>query len=786
MTGDIDSAAVPATARRWQVHGTVQGVGFRPFAHRLATELGLSGSVRNRAGIVEIDAAGPRQALEEFRARLRTEAPPLAAITEIIEHEPGSAPAPGAGFTILASADRRDGVPGFAEIPADAAVCDACRSEVLDPADRRHGYPFTNCTDCGPRATIIDDLPYDRARTSMAAFPLCSRCRAEYLDPADRRFHAEPVACPDCGPLLTWHSAPGTLDETQGVGDEALAFAVRRLTEGGVIAVKGLGGYQLLCDATDPDAVDRLRTVKHRPHKPFAVMVEDLAAVKALARVTSTEEGLLAGPARPIVLLRPWPSSRPLLAPGVAPNAPRLGLFLPTTPLHLLLLRGCGRPLVVTSGNTADTPIIIEDRLAARALGPVCDGILAHNRPIRARYDDSVARVVHDRPTVIRRARGYAPEALDLPIATPRPLLAVGAQLKHTFTLAVGGHALVGPHTGDLSDLAALEAFDEAVDRMKRVHRVDPDIAVHDLHPEYLSTKAAAAWEPDRRMAVQHHHAHIASCAAEHGVTEAVLGVAYDGLGLGADGTLWGGEVLLADLCSFRRLARFGTARMPGGEAAIRRPLRMALAYLAGGEDLGGRRPDPELIARVIAEIGNREPDYRKVLRLAQSGARSPLVSSAGRLFDAAAALLGLCDHATYEGEAAVMLEAASQGVLADPLPWRVVKSEGLWVLDCLTTLTALLAHRLDGAAAPELAAAFHEAVALATTDLVRKCAADTGVRTVCLSGGVWQNHRLTEAVAGALEGDGYRVLINQRIPTNDGGISFGQAAVAAARLAEG
>ncbi|NUP54047.1 MAG: carbamoyltransferase HypF [Catenulispora sp.] len=785
MSRDAASSP-PATARHWQVRGTVQGVGFRPFTHRLATELQLSGTVRNRAGVVEIDAFGAPEALEAFRSRLRSDAPPLAAIAEIVELPPGGHAAPGAGFRILASVDDPCDAPEFVEVPPDAGLCQACRAEVLDPADRRHGYPFTNCTDCGPRATIIDDLPYDRARTSMSEFPLCPRCRAEYLDPGDRRFHAEPVACPDCGPRLSWRPG-GTLPNLQQAqGAAALRIALERLAEGGVIALKGLGGYQLVCDATDEDAVARLRRLKQRPDKPFAVMAEDLAQIRALARVSGAEQGLLASPARPIVLVRPAPRGRPRLAGGIAPGAPRLGLFLPTTPLHLLLVRGAGRPLVVTSGNTADMPIIIDDLRAAQALGPVCDGLLAHDRTIRARYDDSVARVVHDQPTVLRRARGYAPEAIDLPIAAPRPLLAMGAQLKHTFTLAVGGHAVVGPHTGDLAALAALEAFDEAAGRMEHIHRVKPDIVVHDLHPEYLSTRAATAWEPERRMAVQHHHAHIASCAAEHGITGPVLGVAYDGLGLGGDGTLWGGEVLLADLCAFRRLGRFGTAPMPGGEAAVRHPLRMALGYLAGGEDLGGLRPDAELTAGVLAGLRDREPEYAKVLRLAASGTRSPRVSSAGRLFDAASALLGLCDHAGYEGHAAVLLEGAAQDVAADPLPWRVTESAGLWVLDPVTTLTGLLLRRREGAPVPELAAAFHEALTLATVELVRHCAVGTGVRTVCLSGGVWQNNRLTESVAQALEGDGYRVLINQRVPTNDGGISFGQAAVAAARLAEG
>ena len=784
MTSDVDATRPRAAARHWEVRGTVQGVGFRPFAHRLATELGLSGSVRNIDGTVEIDAAGDPADLDAFRARLTAEAPPLASITAVVEREltsPGPLDDP--AFVILSSSGEHPAA--FAEIPPDAGICDACLAELFDPADRRYRYPFINCTDCGPRATIIDDLPYDRSRTSMAGFPLCPECAAEYFDPADRRFHAEPVACPVCGPELSWWSSPAVPDSAEAVGDSALAFALRQLDAGGIVAIKGLGGYQLVCDATDEEAVARLRTGKHRPDKPFAIMARDMAAVKALACVTGSEERLLTSAARPIVLVRPWPEGSPRLAPGVAPNAPRLGLFLPTTGLHNLLLRGVDRPLVGTSGNVADAPIVVDDDAARDALGPVCDGILAHNRPIRARYDDSVARVAAGRPQVIRRARGYAPAAIELPIPAARPLLAVGAQLKHTFTLAVGRHALIGPHTGDLSDLRTLEAFNEAVARMEHIHRVRPDIAVHDLHPGYLSTQSVCDWSPGKRIAVQHHHAHIASCAAEHGVATPVLGVAYDGLGLGDDGTLWGGEILLADLRSYRRLARFGRAPMPGGEAAVRHPLRMALGYLVSGEDLGGRRPASHQLGTFLTGLSDREPELGTVLRLASSGIRSPHISSAGRLFDAASAILGLCDHAGYEGQAAVALEAVSDGALADPLPWRIVRQDGLWVLDSVAMLTALLAGVQDRAPVPELAAAFHEGLALATADLVRRCAADTGVRTICLSGGVWQNQRLTTAVAAALSDDGFRVLTNERVPCNDGGISYGQAAIAAARTAD-
>jgi hydrogenase maturation protein HypF len=780
----------PIVVRRWEVLGTVQGVGFRPFVHRLATALDLVGSVRNDGGTVVIAAAGDPAKLDEFLIRLRGDAPPLAAVTEIVEQRADADWAvPDTGFTIEASrpgpgaADR--GQAEFAEIPPDAAVCDACLTELFDPDDRRHHYPFVNCTNCGPRATIIDDLPYDRARTSMASFPLCTECAAEYHEPTNRRFHAEPVACPVCGPTLSWHAISAPTAEGEAVGASALALAVDRLDRGGIIAVKGLGGYQLVCDATDEAAVQRLRQGKRRPRKPFAVMVADLAAVRALACVTSVEERLLASVARPVVLVRPWPEGSPRLADGVAPDVPRLGLFLPTTPLHHLLLRAAGKPLIVTSGNVAGAPIVIDDSEAVERLGLVCEGLLRHDRPIRARYDDSVTRVVAGRAMVVRRARGYAPAALDLPVPAPRPLLAVGAQLKHTFTLAVGGHAVVGPHTGDLEDAETMAAFEESVSRMERIHHITPVLVAHDLHPDYLSTQVAALWPADRRIGVQHHHAHIASCAAEHGVTEPVLGVAYDGLGLGADGTLWGGEVLLADLRTAKRLARFGTAPMPGGASAVRKPPRMALGYLAGGEDLGGRRPSEARLRDFAADVGKRDQGVETVLRLARTGIASPRISSAGRFFDAAAAILGLCDDAGYEGEAAVRLEAAAQGAMGDPLPWRVVRSGGLWVLDCVTTLTALLDAVADRGSVPELAAAFHDALVAATLDLVVRCSQETGVRTVCLSGGVWQNQRLAEASIARLADAGFRVLINERVPCNDGGISYGQAAIAAARTTD-
>ena len=573
--GRVPATIDPTVARALLVEGVVQGVGFRPFVWRLATELGLAGRVRNAAGRVEIEAAGSAALLDAFARRLRADAPPRARVERVTAAPlaPELASVLPSPFAIdesvsAAAADRL--------FPPDIATCDDCAAELADPADRRYRYPFTNCTNCGPRATIIEELPYDRAQTTMRPFPLCPACDAEYRDPSNRRFHAEPVACPACGPRLAWR-ATGAPAAT-ALGEDALAAAVRALLAGQVVAVKGLGGYHLACDATDDDAVMRLRDRKRRWAKPFAVMVRDLAAARALCRVGALERRLLEGPARPIVLLEARRDGEPALAPSVATGNRRLGVFLPYTPLHHLLLEAVGRPLVLTSGNLTDEPLVTDDDDALVRLAGLADGFLAHDREIRARYDDTVTRVVARRESVVRRARGYAPEPLRLPVATPLPFVAVGAELKHTFTLARGGRAHVAPHNGDLEDLATHRAFTDGLAHLSRLLALEPEAAVHDLHPEYLSTKWAMAQFPaGKRVAVQHHHAHVASCAAEHGITGSFLGVAYDGLGMGDDGTFWGGEILHADLRGYRRLARFGRAPMPGGALAVRKPYRMAL-----------------------------------------------------------------------------------------------------------------------------------------------------------------------------------------------------------------
>jgi hydrogenase maturation protein HypF len=834
----VPLATSERVARGIEVRGVVQGVGFRPFVWRLATELGLDGTVVNRAGQVEVVVAGPAEAVERFAGRLRTDAPPRARVDHVAVREAadGTAPLPGSGFAIeesqaAASAERL--------FPPDIATCDDCLGELFDPTDRRYRYPFINCTNCGPRATIIDDLPYDRVRTSMREFPLCAACEAEYRDPSNRRFHAEPVACPDCGPQLSYRrpgdAAPAAHRE------EALEAALADLRAGRIVAVKGLGGYHLACDATDPAAVARLRDRKHRWAKAFAVMVGDLEGARRQATMSSEEEALLTSPARPIVLVErrragpvaeprgveatrgvepplaetrgvePPPGVEPPLADGVATAEParaaalhrRVGLFLPYTPLHHLLLEGLGRPIVLTSGNMSDEPLATDDAEALERLAGIADSFLSHDREIRARYDDSVTRVVDGAESLIRRGRGYCPEPLALPIATPRNVLAVGAELKHTFTLARGARAHVGPHTGDLEDLLTHRAFETNLAHLERLLDIEPEYVAHDLHPAYLSTQYAISHFPEsHRIPVQHHHAHVASAAAEAGLTTEFIGVAFDGLGMGDDGTFWGGEVLVATLADYRRVGRFGRAPMPGGALAVKKPYRMALGYILAAEPFeqevsvagAAEGPavaawiDPELTRAFLDRLDPREVEVVRV-QLAR-GLNAPGASSAGRLFDAAASLLGIRDVAEYEAQAAIELELLAEEGRIEPLPYQIVRSEGqrdgipLLVYDPRPTIRGLLEGVAEGQATETLAARFQETIAAVTRQLCADVRAATGLGTVVLSGGVFQNQWLATTLVQRLGGDGFEVHTNRKVPANDGGISYGQAAVAAARLA--
>jgi hydrogenase maturation protein HypF len=773
---------------------------------RLANELGLDGSVLNKAGRVEISVAGPAAAVEEFARRLRTDAPPRARVEEVAVREAELAFEVGSGFAI----DESEAEAATERLfPPDIATCDDCLRELFDPADRRYRYPFTNCTNCGPRATIIDELPYDRARTSMRVFPLCAACEAEYRDPSNRRFHAEPVACPDCGPALTYRR-PGEA-AAGGRGEAALEAAVADLRAGRIVAVKGLGGYHLACDAADAAAVARLRDRKQRWARPFAVMVRDVEAARALAVISAEEEALLTSPARPIVLLErrggegAVAGAVPTLADGVAglEDDParaaalnrRIGLFLPYTPLHHLLLEGVGRPIVLTSGNLSDEPLATDDAEALERLSGIADSFLSHDREIRARYDDSVTRVVGGRESIIRRGRGYAPEPLPLPVALPAgaTVLAAGAELKHTFALARGARAHVAPHTGDLEDLLTYHAFETNLAHLRRLLDLEPVYVAHDLHPAYLSTQFAA-WKfaAERRIGVQHHHAHVASAAAEAGIAGEVIGVAFDGLGMGDDGTFWGGEVLVATLATYRRVARFGYAPMPGGALAVKKPYRMALGYLLAAEAF---EPDGSAGSVEVADWLPAEPvrafldrlDPREVevvrVQLAR-GLNSPRISSAGRLFDAAASLLGIRDVVEYEAQAAVELELLAAEGAHDPLPYRLTRCGDLLVYDPRPTLAALLEARANGEEVEALAGRFQETIAAVTADIVEDVRRDTGLATVVLSGGVFQNQWLAEKLVHRLGAAGFEVHTNHLVPANDGGISYGQAAVAAARLA--
>ncbi len=765
-----------ATRRRARarVTGTVQGVGFRPFVYRLAGELDLGGWVLNDVDGVLLEVDGPAAAVGAFLERLEAEAPPLAIVEGVAVT---GLPARGEReFRILASP--AGGEP-TAPVSPDTATCAECLAEVDDPGDRRYRYPFTNCTNCGPRFTIVEGVPYDRPLTTMSGFEMCAECRGEYEDPGDRRFHAQPNACPACGPRARLLGANGREPDLGGAPD-AVAAAAAALAAGRIVAVKSLGGYHLACRADSGDAVAALRSRKHREEKPFAVMVADLGAARELARLGQAEAELLTTRERPIVLGARRPGAA--LAASVAPRAPELGLMLPYSPLHHLLLAESGGPLVMTSGNVSDEPIAYRDAEALERLGSIADLFLVHDRPIHIRTDDSVTRVVSlaGAPTtqVLRRSRGFVPTSLRLPVAAARPVLACGAELKSTFCLAKGERAWVGHHIGDLENFETLRSFREGVEHFRRVFAVDPALCAHDLHPEYLSTKYALELEGVELVPVQHHHAHLAACLAEHGEEGPTLGVIFDGTGLGSDGAIWGGELLTGDLRGFERRGHLLEVPLPGGAAAIREPWRMACAW--AGAALGSRPPLPATLRGRV-----EERDWHNCCELVERGIGSPLTSSIGRLFDAVGALCGAPARALYEGQAAVELEGMCEAGEGGRYEMPMLGDDDRLVLDPRPALRAVLAD-LDRGRGPGLVAArFHETLALGTAEACAVLAAEHALDTVVLSGGVFQNRRLLERLAELLTATGLRPLTPQRLPPNDGGISFGQAAVAAARQAE-
>lgn len=801
------------------VRGVVQGVGFRPYVYALARRHDIGGWVRNTSAGVEILAEGAAADVDRFVAVLPAEAPPRSSITSC-ETMP-AAPEGAAGFVILESvAD-----PGaYQLVPPDIATCAACRGELLDPADRRHEYPFTNCTDCGPRFTIIEDLPYDRRRTTMRRFPLCPACRGEYEDPADRRFHAEPNACPVCGPKVRLLRRGPNSGGSAGAGEDLETLSVgtaddpagpiraagELLRNGEILAVKGLGGFHLACDATAGDVVRRLKARKRRPHKPLAVMFPGLEELREHCLVGVREEELLTSPEHPIVLLE-WRLDGPVTPVDreVAPGQGYLGAMLPYTPLHILLLRAASRPLVMTSGNLAEEPIVKEWAEIGR-LAPVADAYLLHDREIAARCDDSVALVQGGRPRLLRRARGYAP----LPVSLPRTLpqtLACGAELKNAFCLTRDADAFLSQHIGDLENLETLEHYEAAVARYEGLFGVSPEVIGYDLHPEYLATKYAQAQPQNEKIAVQHHHAHVAARLVEHGRESPAIGVSMDGLGYGDDGRLWGGEILVCDLLGYRRVAHLEELPLPGGAAAIERPWRTAAgwAYVLLGQ------AGLDRAARLLRDgAGAGEPVARDEELAALRGQidqslNAPLTTSCGRLFDVVSALAGVRHVVTYEGQAAIELEtlsAAHTSLAAEPYPFALegdvaaaavgprlgaaewvaahaAAASDLGPRPAVVRLAPLLVGVLDdleaGADAGAVGARLHATIAAVVLESSRRVRAATGLTAVALVGGVFQNRLLSEVCENDLGADGFELLPAGLVPGNDGGVALGQAAVA-------
>lgn len=784
------------------VKGVVQGVGFRPYVFSLAEALGLKGYVVNRADGVVIDAEGAH--LPEFVKRLRSEAPPLSRITDFIV-----TPLPFHGFrdfTIQKSLDAGEGSP-FTLVSPDVTICGDCSRELFDPADRRYLYPFINCTNCGPRYSITLSVPYDRANTTMAGFSLCPRCRTEYEDPRDRRFHAQPNACPACGPVVEYRVQS---TECKVKGGEAIQAAIGMLKDGGIVAVKGIGGFHIACDATNGDAVRRLRERKRKSNKPFAVMAPTLDAVRQFVVPGPDEEALLRSRSRPIVLIRKREGVDQ--AEALSPKNRYLGCMLPYTPLHMLLffhpLQGedaAETPhfpaLVMTSGNLSEEPIVCDNNEALRKLGNIVDGYLLHNRGIFMRVDDSVVRVQSTERTVqsedgqnqqpginselffIRRSRGYAPDPV--PLASDGPeVLGCGADLKNTFTLTKGRFAVPSQHIGDMENYETLKFFEEALGNLKAVYRVEPREIVHDLHPGYLSTKWAVEEAARMNVAahgVQHHYAHIGSVMAEHGLTDRVIGIALDGTGYGIDGNLWGGEFLIAGTDGFDRAGQFKYVPLPGGEAAIKEPWKTAVSYLcdAGGGNAAGLLEQAGFMQRYGADA------VETVIQISRAGDFSPLSSGAGRLFDAVSALLGICDRNTFEGEAAIALEAATRAGIEDEYPVEFRRTNEYTVVDFSPVLLGIVGE-LNRIPRDVIATKFHNTVCRVITDLAQGISERTGIKDVALSGGTFQNLFVLNRTAARLSRQGLRVHLNRAMPCNDACISLGQAYLIRERLKHG
>lgn len=748
------------TRVRARIAGRVQGVGFRPTVYRYATQFGLCGFVCNGPDGVTIEVEGEDLKIGAFFHQLASAPPRQAVIADVqkeICDEKGYE-----RFDVVESEPKGEVA---VHIAPDLATCDDCLRELLDPRDRRHGYAFINCTNCGPRFTIIRGLPYDRGQTSMANFTMCEPCDDEYHDPRDRRFHAQPNACEQCGPQLQLRVASGSAHS-----DADLSKTKQLLQRGRIVAIKGIGGYHLACDATNAEAVARLRLRKHRPHKPLAVMFRDIAAVKKFCEVSEAEEAELLSAARPIVSLAHRKEAG-RLARAISPDTDTIGAFLPYTPVHHLLLK-VFEALVMTSGNRTDEPIISDEAELPTLLGPIADAALTHNRPIVHQCDDSVLRVVNGQRQFLRRARGFVPNPIRIAPASGAPhVLAVGGELKNTFCLVRDGQAFLSQHLGDLKDYKTYSHFSSEIESWTTLMRIEPQVIAHDLHPAYLSTRFAAITHAAHKIGVQHHHAHIASVMAEHELHDPVIGVALDGTGYGADGTIWGGEFLVADRCDFERAAHFKTYPLPGGDKAVEEPWRMAAGVL-NAEGLG------EEVQRKF-----RPFKWNLVLKMIQAGFNSPSTSSAGRLFDAVAAILGLCDVASYEAQGAIRLESIADRRVTGGYPFAVETGDRPWVLDFGPTIHAILAERRRGVAAGEISAKFHNTVAASVVQICRFLRGQRDLDVVALSGGVFQNELLLRRTVETLQSRRFRVFTNTAVPVNDGGLALGQAAVALERM---
>jgi hydrogenase maturation protein HypF len=749
---------------RISVRGVVQGVGFRPFIYRLAQEHDLKGWVRNTSGNVEIEVEGDEAKLNRFLKDLETKAPPMSRIENV---EVSFAPAKGYNdFSIKESLSRQG---HYQLVSPDIATCPECKQEIFSSDDRRYRYAFTNCTNCGPRFTIIEDIPYDRPKTTMRSFKMCPLCQKEYDDPLDRRFHAQPNACPVCGPSLALVDSEGRTFECEDV----ISAASRLLKEGKILAVKGLGGFQLACNATDDSVVNNLRERKRRPSKPLAVMMGTIKDIEKHCLVSSEERELLESPQAPIVLLR-WKEGSNV-ARTVAPSLKYLGVMLPYTPLHHLLMQETGLPLVMTSGNLSEEPIAKDNDETLRRLKGIADYFLVHNRDIYARYDDSVYMVEAGVPQALRRARGYAPYPIFLPFRA-KQILACGAEDKNTFCLTKDEHAFLSQHIGDMENEETLEHFENTINLYQKLFRVEPEIIAYDMHPEYLATKYAlelVAKEGLKMMPVQHHHAHIVSCMVENNISEPVIGVAFDGTGYGPDGTIWGGEFLVADYKNFKRVGHFEYVPLVGGAAAIKKPYRLALSYLFTLLDEDFKMDGLPLDAVNPAEVDIIKQQLKKKIN-------SPLTSSAGRLFDAVSALLGVRGEIDYEAQAAIELEMlAAEAMEAKAYPFVINGEDGVGMVRLGELWSALVGDVRNKVPAPVISLKFHHTIAEITAEMCKLIAKDSKIKQVALSGGVFQNRLLLKLTIAALKREGFDVLSHRLVPPNDGGVSLGQAVIA-------